>query len=91
MHSQDDLLSRRDRAAVEDDARRSTCCGPDCCDDSRMQRRTFVKMAGIGAATLATTSHALPAIAGPFTPEDLVDHCVPARQEAESRLGAAVD
>lgn len=49
----------------------SGCCG-------RMDRRTFVKWTGLGAVTAASAGVGLEAIAGPFQPEDVRDHFVPA-------------
>lgn len=45
----------------------SGCCGP-------VTRRTFVKIAGLGAASAA----ARPVMAGPFQQQDVADHFVPA-------------
>ncbi len=70
-------FGRRALSDVEREA--SDCgCGPAGCGSPRgMQRRTFVQLAGLGAAALSATSQAKYASAGPFLPEDVIDHCVP--------------
>ncbi len=50
-------------------------CGCDGGDCGGMDRRTFVKL---GGATLAALGASGVAMAGPFAPEDTVDHFVPA-------------
>jgi len=43
-----------------------------------MDRRTFIKITGLGAATATTVGAGLDAIAGPFKADDVKDHFVPA-------------
>ncbi|MHB8969975.1 MAG: GH116 family glycosyl hydrolase [Pirellulaceae bacterium] len=77
QHEQVTGLGRRDLHQVEMDAKeRAGGCGEaGCCPPVTMQRRTFIQWAGLGAAAL--TAGARSATAGPFTAEDLIDHCVP--------------
>jgi len=67
--------------------RRCDCGG--CChdrdEDARpaptplsLDRRQFVKTAAVGGAGLAWSAWGLPAIAGPFSAQDIPDHFVPA-------------
>ncbi|UCG85453.1 MAG: glucosylceramidase, partial [Gemmatimonadota bacterium] len=50
-------------------------CPPGCCDHS-IDRRTFVQIAGAGAAAVSGIGSAS-ACAGPFDRQDTIDHYVP--------------
>ncbi len=63
--------------AGQAEATPAVCRLPGCCGTSHMGRRTFVKLAGLGAAALTAGTRPVPAIAGPFSQQDLIDHCVP--------------
>ncbi len=68
MH--DDAESNENRAQGE-----SSSCPPHCCDHL-IDRRTFVQMAGAGAAAVSGIGTAA-ACAGPFNRQDTVDHFIP--------------
>jgi len=53
------------------------CVSGPCCGGP-IGRREFIKLAGIGAASLSAGGDAPGAIAGPFEPKDTADHFVPA-------------
>ncbi len=54
-----------------------TCCGS-------MDRRTFIKWAGAGAASVAAGATQPKAIAGPFNASDVQDHFVPADKKLQA-------
>ena len=83
MQPQNESLHRRDLSDVQREADTAACSRTGCCDALDIGRRTFVKLAGAGAAALVASSRALPAMAGPFSQEDLVDHCVPADKKLQ--------
>ncbi len=77
MSQASENLNRRDLADIEQEKTQDDCSLPGCCGTSSMGRRTFVKLAGLGAAALTAAAPTVPVMAGPFTEEDLIDHCVP--------------
>ncbi|MHB8953403.1 MAG: GH116 family glycosyl hydrolase [Pirellulaceae bacterium] len=75
QHDQPAGVGRRDLHQVEQDVRGHLCGETGCCPPGGLQRRTFIQLAGLGAAAL--TAGTKSATAGPFTADDLIDHCVP--------------
>ena len=65
----------------------SSDCG---CGDGNcaMERRAFIKVAGLGAAALAASAGG--AFAGPFTPADFSDHFVPADKKLNRKWMASL-
>lgn len=57
-------------------APRSSCGGGNCGCGS-LDRREFIRLAGLGAAALSSFGSGLAAVAGPFSAADTVDHFVP--------------
>jgi uncharacterized protein (DUF608 family) len=49
-----------------------------CGGKTVMDRREFVVLAGVGGASAAIGARRLPVVAGPFRPQDAIDHFVPA-------------
>ncbi len=73
-----ELPMRRPLEEVQREARANARRQAGCGSPAAMERRAFIKLTGLAAAALAAAGDAPPAIAGPFSPDDLIDHCVPA-------------
>ncbi|MEJ2239295.1 MAG: GH116 family glycosyl-hydrolase, partial [Gemmatimonadales bacterium] len=65
-----------------------SCCGPDCCNN-KLDRRTFIQLAGAGAAAVSGMSY-LTACAGPFSRKDTVDHFIPIDKKLSSEWVASL-
>ncbi len=83
MQPQNESLHRRDLSDVQREADTAACSRTGCCDALDIGRRTFVKLAVVTPAAPVARSRALPAMAGPFSQEDLVHHCVPADKKLQ--------
>ena len=60
-------------------------CASDTCRCGPIGRRTFIKLAGLGAASLSSAGGPEGAIAGPFESKDAADHFVPADKKLNPR------
>jgi len=74
-----------EQRSTREDFRSADCAGESCgCVD----RRGFLKLAGLGAASAAAGG--LAQVAGPFEPADVVDHFVPADKKLRPEWVAAL-
>jgi uncharacterized protein (DUF608 family) len=63
--------------------KKSGSCGGPSCGCGGVSRRRFLSAAGAGAAALAASGGASRAFAGPFSPQDTVDHFIPADKKLD--------